>query len=832
MIIVLAMSFLLKASEETSRDDMLKILTQFSAKSIFDAVLATIVSFVLMILLELLAFRSNGARLRPWRIAKVSFIAFSVSNTISLGGIASTSLRFRLYLKDKISSSNILRISAFSSAAVWLGFLSLFGFTALFHPFQLPAEFHVPDWGLPVSAGLSLLIAILYLSVSWAQKPKFKIRGETLSFPHLRFAFFQVLLSALDWMVASYALYVLIPGSEGLSYYFFLQVFLVAQIVGMVVTLPGGLGILEVLTIYMLAPNQQLSKEYAAALVLYRTIYYITPLVAALVLLAVEELVDSTHYLAVFARGLLNISARWVPFGVALAIAFMGFICFIEAGPLAMATPESMGKYLSASVLGVSIYGLILLILADGLRRRSFAAWAVALPFVILTAVTLILAHASWWAISAALFCATIMAFCRNEFFRHSRLFDEPLTTSWSILTGLIFLSFAGVIYGLWQDFSVVQYPWWETPSHPNYLWGLFLPSSVTLGGISLWRLIVPKGRIEKIPYIPLSLEQAAPLAMKSPVTQSQLVLLGDKNLFSTKDRNGFLMYALEGSTWVVLGDPIAPDAISSKQLVTEFLTFVDRQGGTSVHYQITPANLGIYIDLGYQFLKVGEEARVHLSDFSLEGRDRKSLRNSCKRVEAQAVLFEVIPRDQIADHWRKLEAISTTWLKNCGMKEKGFSLGYFCRQYLSNFDIAVLKKDGEIIAFANLWLSDTKEEMSIDLMRSGDELPSGGMDYMFVKMMEWGRDHGYKWFNLGMAPLSGLDRGHTLARTWNQFGSMLFDAGESLYNFKGVRNFKEKFSPVWEARYLAYPNGFSLPIALTDITKLISRGSKKGKSQ
>jgi phosphatidylglycerol lysyltransferase len=91
---------------------------------------------------------------------------------------------------------------------------------------------------------------------------------------------------------------------------------------------------------------------------------------------------------------------------------------------------------------------------------------------------------------------------------------------------------------------------------------------------------------------------------------------------------------------------------------------------------------------------------------------------------------------------------------------------------------------------------------------------------------MLWGKQAGYRWFSLGMAPLSGLET-HDFAPLWNRLGSFVFRYGENFYNFQGIRSYKEKFGPVWEPRYIAIPANLLLPRVLTNIASLISGGMK-----
>ena len=133
----------------------------------------------------------------------------------------------------------------------------------------------------------------------------------------------------------------------------------------------------------------------------------------------------------------------------------------------------------------------------------------------------------------------------------------------------------------------------------------------------------------------------------------------------------------------------------------------------------------------------------------------------------------------------------------------------------------------GRIVAFANLWPGGTHEELSVDLMRHRPGAPNGVMDALFANLMVWGRTQGYQWFVLGMAPLSGLEAS-AVAPLWARVGRLIATHGESLYNFRGLRAYKEKFDPVWDARYLAWRGGLALPRALADVSALIAGGYRE----
>ena len=95
-------------------------------------------------------------------------------------------------------------------------------------------------------------------------------------------------------------------------------------------------------------------------------------------------------------------------------------------------------------------------------------------------------------------------------------------------------------------------------------------------------------------------------------------------------------------------------------------------------------------------------------------------------------------------------------------------------------------------------------------------------MAALFVHLMLWGQQQAYQWFNLGMAPLSGLEES-PLAPLWNRIASFLFEHGEAFYNFQGLRAYKEKFHPAWAPRYLVYPGGLALPRIVADVAALVA---------
>ncbi|NNE07061.1 MAG: DUF2156 domain-containing protein, partial [Gemmatimonadetes bacterium] len=191
---------------------------------------------------------------------------------------------------------------------------------------------------------------------------------------------------------------------------------------------------------------------------------------------------------------------------------------------------------------------------------------------------------------------------------------------------------------------------------------------------------------------------------------------------------------------------------------------------------------------------------------------------------EREGCTFSVLTPEEAREVMPRLRAISDEWLAAKKGKEKSFSLGSFREEYLARFPIGIVKRNDDIIAFADLWQSGGKEELSPDLMRYANDAPDSTMEYLFIRLILWAQEQGFAWFNLGMAPLSGMES-HDLAPITHRVGDLVYRHGEAFYNFQGLRRYKEKFDPVWESRYIACPGSFALPRILLGVTALIGGG-------
>jgi phosphatidylglycerol lysyltransferase len=809
--------------------DIMRHLGELPTHRLLLSLALTILSYVIMTGYDTLALRYIQHPLTYSKIALASFIGYAFSNSIGLSMIAGASVRYRLYSAWGLSALEITKVVAFCTLTLWLGFFFLGGVVFLVEPMRVPQALHLPFTSIQPLGVMFLLLVGSYLLLNVLRKEPFKVRDLEFPLPSTRLFLVQITIASLDWALAGSVLYVLLPGSPNFSYYGFLGLFLLAQIAGMVSQIPGGLGVFESVILLLLSPALPASSIFGSLLV-YRGIYYLLPLTVAAALLGTHEALLREKVV----RQVVLSFSQWVP---RLVPPFLAFTTFVSGVILLFsgATPAETWRLawlkdffplpvMEISHLLGSLAGIGLLILSWGLQRKLDAAYI--LTAILLSAgiaFSLLKGLDYEEAIALAVMLGALLS-CRRFFYRKASLFSERLTPGWiaAIILVLVVSAWLGIF-----SYRHVEYSndlWWRFTLEgdaPRFL-------RATVGAMSFALFFAIARLLRSAPPKPIlpgqqDLEKAATIVQRSPLTYAQLALLGDKAFLFNQAGNAFIMYNVEGRSWVAMGDPIGP-AEEWPELIWRFREMCDRNGGWTVFYEVEPQSLHLYLDLGLTLLKLGEEARVPLEFFSLAGSARKGLRHTSGKLEREGCMFEVITAESVALLLTELKQISDAWLSEKSTSEKGFSLGFFKNDYLKLFPAGIVRMNGRVVAFANIWLGAEKEELSIDLMRYLPEAPHGVMEYLFIQLMLWGKQEGYRWFNLGVAPLSGLED-RALAPVWNRLGAFIFRHGEHFYNFQGLRQYKDKFDPAWKPKYLASPGGLALPRILTDLASLISGG-------
>jgi phosphatidylglycerol lysyltransferase len=474
-----------------------------------------------------------------------------------------------------------------------------------------------------------------------------------------------------------------------------------------------------------------------------------------------------------------------------------------------------------------SLVGVGLLLVSQGLSRRLDGAYVLAVSGLMVGMAASLLKGGD---IEEAALLAVLLAIlwrARPAFDRRAALFETRFSPGWvaAVLAALGASAWLGAF-----AFKHVEYSgelWWqfELRQEASRFLRASVGAAIGLGLFGLARLMRPAPHEAPEPSDD-DLQAAGLVIAEQGATLPYLAYLRDKALLFDEERKGFVMYALQGRTWVALGEPVGPPERVAN-LIRLFLERCDDFGGVPVFYEIGKDGLHRYANFGLTFVKLGEEARVDLAAFSLEGPQASKYRQALRRLDREGGVFRVVSRSDVPALMNQLESVSSAWLRQKAGSEKGFSLGFFDRDYVARFPVAVVEREGQVHAFATVWPGPGKLELSVDLMRYDEAAPKGVMEALFVSLMCWGKDEGYRWFALGMAPLSGFETS-PVAPLWTRLGSYLFQHAERFYNFQGLRAYKEKFSPVWEPRYLAYPGGLRLPRILADVSALVAGGYRR----
>lgn len=827
-----AAAFVLHRELETFHvREVLLHLRDIPAEAVGLALVLTVASYWLLGFYDVLGLRYTRKAVPYGRALLTSFIAYAFGHNLALAGFTGAAVRMRLYASHGLTAIDAATVSGFCSLTAFLGIATLAGFALLHEPAAIAAA---TPFG---SAAVLLLGVALIGSVAaylvWAAvgRTPFEFRGWALREPGAKLAILQVGLAIVDFVLAAAVLWVLLPEQAGVSLQVFAGFYAAAVAVGLLSHVPAGLGVFEAV-IVLLLPDAP-SGAVLGSLLVYRAVYYVLPLLVAGLLLIAEELRTRRHHIVKAHRVAAAYLTPLTP-QIAAALAFVAGAVLLLSG----ATPNlderiaALRRLLPLAILEVShlvgsMVGLGLIVLAAALRRRVREAYHISM---ILLATGVAASLLKGLDVEEALLLTLVIGVLwtgREAFYRPSSILAERYTPAWV-------MSIAGVIAAsIWVGmlaYRNVEYSddlWWTFAFDADAPRMLRAALVVSVAGffVLLLNLLRP-ARPEPVTASAADLERAAAAIAHSDDTLANAALMGDKRLLFNDDGTAFVMYQVSGSSWVALGDPVGPPE-RADELIWRFRELSDRHGGASVFYQARRDGLARYIDLGLAAFKLGEEARVPLADFSLEGGARSVLRQDHRRAVRDGATFEVVAAADVPALLPALERISSAWLAEKAAAEKHFSLGAFSPEYLSRFDVALVRREGEPVAFANIWPAGTKRELSIDLMRFGPDAPRSAMDFLFVELMLWGRQQGYGYFNLGMAPLAGLEQ-HPLAPAWHRVGNFVFRHGEHFYNFDGLRRYKTKFRPEWQPRYLVAPGGIALPRILVDVSTLISGGLRE----
>jgi phosphatidylglycerol lysyltransferase len=737
-----------------------------------------------------------------WLRWKIGCLSFTISNLVATGPLAGPALRLWLYRERGVSTRRIAQAIAGTVVGLWGGLVLWIVALAV-----VPRDY----WWLaiPLAAALAVAIGETIGRIRLPQSLE-EWAGAAQRWTELG------LIGLADWLLATAVFISLLAAGRlplgDLGHVALL--FLLGHVTGLVTLVPGGLGSADAFWLWSLGTHRT-SNALAAVILAYRLVYYLIPWVVSVTVLATEWTSERPAALK-FVRTLAGVLT-----------AACGYVVILSAAtPSLLERLHFVARWLPITVLEAShllsvLIGLGLVVLARGLRRGFREAMILATALLLLGALANVGKGGDWE--EALIFLATAFLIVRHHraFSREGRLW--PLLDETAVANALALTSFF-LLVGWWAHRDVpLADLWLRFESHAPGSRAV-RGAAVLLAGSSIFALIaVLRSRLPAASAAEIDQALETILATDGVRSTALMVAAGDKLVWRFADR-GLLLYGTTGNYLVVFGDPVVSPG-EERVLLESFLDFAEAGGWEVVFYQISPRWIPYLHDQGFSLFKLGEEALVDVASFTLEGKRFKSLRNGLHHVERAGVRLRVIDAQEVSRRLVELRAVSDAWLAKKHVPEKRFSVGFFSEPFLRRFPAIVAENaEGPILGFASLMPGRRGGEASLDLMRYHPDAPQGVMDAIFVWALAWAREQGFERFSLGMAPLSTVGES-SRAPLWERLSRFLYRHGAYFYNFQGLRQYKQKFQPIWEPRYMAYKPPWEWPQAMGAVAALIAGG-------
>ena len=283
-----------------------------------------------------------------------------------------------------------------------------------------------------------------------------------------------------------------------------------------------------------------------------------------------------------------------------------------------------------------------------------------------------------------------------------------------------------------------------------------------------------------------------------------------DKGYFISDSHRGGLAYHVHRGVALVVGDP-AGDSSKFELLLDEFdeLNYVNDWTPAFIHTE--PKFSALYKSKGYTLQKIGEEAVLDLAHFENHVLNNKYFRHIKNKFEKTGYKTELLLPPHSSETVKRLHEISSEWLSQPGREERGFMMGYFTNSYIQQSPIMIAKdQNNKIQAFINQVHSFDREEANFDMLRHSKEGLGNINDFILINFINMVKSSGFLRLNLGLSPLSGLDKKQEDKSIVDSTLRFVYANGDRLYSFSGLHRFKSKYEPSWSDRYIAYRGGIA----------------------
>lgn len=798
---------------------------------------ATAVAYGALIFYDWFGLRFIGKMLDSGVVALGGFLGYAFGNTIGISVVSGGAVRYRIYSAVGLNALEVAAVSGYIGIALGTG-LTLIGLAALaLHPGAIGAYLPYAPGTIRALAGGAVALALAMIVWLSATQRSLAIRGYQLRLPPLPDLGGQLVVTLVDVAAAAFALWILLPEGKP-DYTIFIAIYAAATMVGVLSHVPGGIGVFETVVIGTLPASVPVS-DAAAALLLFRMIYYLLPFGLAFLLVALNEArlarglrrrllarMPAIQPALVTLHGLVPGLVAVVAFAFGLYLLLVTMVPSVRADALAERDLAAI-LLLEGGTIASAVAGVTLLIVSHGLARRVSSAYWFAMAALAAGAVASLLTD-------AGIRNAAFLGLGAGALVPFRAAFDRPGHLTQGVFGARWFATVFGAGLATAAFFFFVH----KTVPYSTDLWSEFATGSATpralraglaasalLFVFSVFMLTRPARRAAPAAEDHDPRARAAALCREAQDPQAWLSQTGDKRLLFSANGRAFLMYGVRGPSWIALGDPVG-DPADFEALCLGFAEKAAEANGRPIFYEVGDRHLPLWRELGLSLNTVAEEAVLRLCGGVPKGEAGQGAHGLRPARQPGEREFSVLRPPHDPALWERLRPVSEAWLGALGSGEKGFSVGRFDPAYLGRFDIAVIREAGGIVAFANLLSTCGGRFVTVDLLRYLPEEAPRIMEEMVRHLIAAYTARGVEELSLGTAPLAGLSE-RSAARSWNRFGRLIYRHGTAFDSFEALRAFKQQFGPDWRPRHLALPPNVSPLTAMRDTALLIADGTR-----
>ncbi|MEC5147103.1 Phosphatidylglycerol lysyltransferase [Chitinophaga sp. 180180018-2] len=782
------------------------------------------------------SFRAVGGRLDIFKSTELFLKRNLLSVFLPAGGISSLA-----YLPQSLRKAQVHKQQVHQASGIYgfVGILSVFlvGIPVVGYAMMHAGTMRDAAWGL--AAICVLLLAVVWLVRSMQLKGKayqLLVRyfpgaahqvDEIFTF-HLSVpAFMYTVLASVLIEVAGVAhLYIsmlatgVAPSLEAAC-----VGYIVATIFLIISPFLRGLGAIELSLAYILSNYGYSTLEALEITLLFRLFEFWLPLVAGMFAFALkgrELVLRLLPPILIFLLGMVNIFSVLTP---------------PLANRMHMLKAYIPGTSIHATNLLVVFLGLILLVTATFLIRGLRSAWIVALSVSLLSAFGHIGKALDYEEASLALVTSVILLITSRQY----RVKSNPQLVNIGVVTALATL-FVVLVFGTVGFYFLdirhfgIDFSWQQSIRHafhcfmlleddglsPVTRFGKEFMSAIRVLGVSSWAFLfytIIRPYLHVTQQSNSALEKARFYLSQYGDSPMDYFKIGqDKLLFISDKYEGFIAYRVAGSFAIVLEEPVCSED-NKLSMLEEFEQQCKKMGLRAAFYRVDEDSTYYFSSLKKKKMLIGQEAIMDIRNFSLSGKDKKSLRNGLNSLANKGYVTAFHPAPQTPNMLKELRAVSDEWLDQYEVKELTFSQGLFEEDAIRGQDIfTVTDAEGRISAFLNIIPDYAPGECTYDLIRKRSDAPGGVMDALIIALIQDAQQKGLHYLNLGMVPMSGISQPENTAEKMVKYA---YEKLRFFRHYQGLREFKEKYATEWTNKYLVYEHDFDLvqlPSALSKV--------------